>query len=236
MKRLPFFAVLLVCAGPALAQQATDLTPPPPPPDVTAPPMVPTDVPITEPQEPAPATAGAAVLQPGPIANAPLQPSAQPGPAAPSAVNTVAEPKNRSLRLGMSLMLGLGTGLGGAVAGSVLLPGRSGPTGFAPIGPQWAGAAIGWTALVPLGVLLGGALFDGEGTLWGALVGDLAGAAIGAVSVLAGETDALPLMFALPLGGSILGYEATAPTARPTLAPTAMVGRDAAKFGFAGTF
>jgi hypothetical protein len=61
---------------------------------------------------------------------------------------------------------------------------------------------------------LSGWLFDGDGSVWATLFGDLLGAAVGAAAVLFGGPDGTPLLFALPLAGSVLGYEATSPAAK----------------------
>ncbi len=206
-----FSAALLLIACTSSAALAQDDAPPAPPPLVS----------LEDTAQPTPA-----------------QPST-PGPLAPPAIanrpydEVVAaeaarqeEPPGRPLRILTGLLFGAGVGAAGAVvgglAGSAALPDQP----LQPVGAAWTGAAIGFGLTAPLGVLLSGWLFDGDGSGWATLIGDVLGASVGVAAVLLGGQDGKPLLFALPLVGAIVGYEITSPSARSlvrvsaTFAPT----------------
>ncbi len=112
----------------------------------------------------------------------------------------------RFVRIGMSALLGAGIGtataiIGGFVGGEYLRP------GITSIGNIWTGGAIGFAVGAPIGVLVSGLLFRGDAPWYAPMVGDLLGAALGAAAVAFGGPDALSATFALPLLGSIIGYE-----------------------------
>jgi len=112
----------------------------------------------------------------------------------------------RFVRIGMSALLGAGIGtataiIGGFVGGEYLRP------GITSIGNIWTGGAIGFAIGAPIGVLVSGLLFRGDAPWYAPILGDLLGAAVGAAAVAFGGPDALSATFALPLLGSIIGYE-----------------------------
>jgi hypothetical protein len=90
----------------------------------------------------------------------------------------------------------------------------------------------------PLGVLLAGWLFDGDGAWWATVLGDVAGLAAAAVSALFGGKEAAPLLFALPLAGSVLGYEFSSSGSRSTAAvtPVLSLGPGGGSLGLVGAF
>jgi hypothetical protein len=234
MKRFAKCLVLVLCVTrAALAQDAEDVDapplvtveqgteeappPPPNPQDLAAPPVDPN---------------ATGVLQPPAIANVPLD-------QVPEATKPTEEPPGRGLRIAMGFLFGAGIGAAGGLAGGLIgsatLPDQS----LQPLGAAWTGAAIGFGIFAPVGVLLSGWLFDGDGSVWATLLGDLIGAAIGAGAVVFGGTAGTPLLFALPLGGSVVGYEVTSPAAKSmvvkvsaSLTPV----NGGALFGFAGSF
>ncbi len=180
MKSLLIFA--LVVGGPALAQEQA------PP---TAPPLVPADsvIPGTE-----PAPVMAAPLVPKTIANAPL----------------VETPPNllgrMALELTGGLVLGAALAVGGGLVGPSLLKGDA----VQPIGSRWTAASVGFALGAPLGVLITGALLKVKGSVVATVLASLAGAAVGALAVWLAGTDGTPLLFALPLAGSVIGWEFSA--------------------------
>lgn len=155
------------------------------------------------------------VLRPT-IANAPLE-----TPAA-----------SRALNIGAELVGGAVVGTVLAIGGAFALPSLS----LAPLGRGWTGAAVGLSIGVPVGVLLAGWLFDGHGAWWAALLGDVAGLLVGGVATFLGGAQGAPLLFALPLGTTVLGYELTSNINQATVAPVVSVGRDAASLGLMGRF
>jgi hypothetical protein len=179
---------------------------------VSPPPMVPSD-PVEQP---------VGVLQPPTIANALIDPNAPqpvpqpmpgqvPGALQPQVPTATAEQpaqrNGRLTRIGASLLIGGGLGaataiVGGFVGGEYLRP------GITSIGNIWTGGAIGFAIGAPIGVLISGLAFDGNAPWWAPVLGDALGVAVGAVAIAFGGPDALPAVFALPLLGSIIGYEA----------------------------
>ena len=132
------------------------------------------------------------------------QPQNAPQPGTVQRAEPVANP--RFVRIGMSALLGAGIGtataiVGGFVGGEYLRP------GITSIGNIWTGGAIGFAIGAPIGVLVSGLLFRGDAPWYAPLLGDLLGAAVGAAAVAFGGPDALSATFALPLLGSIIGYE-----------------------------
>lgn len=169
-------------------------------------PQDPAAQPAYPPQGPADAQG---VIQPPAVANLPYDQVA-----AAEAKAKTEEPPGRPLRIITGLLFGAGVGalggLAGGFAGAATLPDQA----LQPIGATWTGAAIGFGIAAPLGVLLSGWLFDGDGSGLATFVGDLLGAGIGAAAVLFGGQDGTPLLFALPLVGSVVGYEVTSPSSR----------------------
>jgi hypothetical protein len=170
------------------------------------------------------------VLTPPTIANLPLD---QVPPEKPAE-----EPPGRGLRIGMGFLFGAGVGAAGALAGGLIggatLPDQS----LQPLGAAWTGAAIGFGLLAPVGVMISGWLFDGDGSFWATLLGDVLGAAIGAGAVVFGGTAGTPLLFALPLAGSVVGYEVTSPSAKSLVKVSASLTpvNGGALVGLAGCF
>jgi hypothetical protein len=119
------------------------------------------------------------------------------------------EPPGRGLRIGMSLLIGAGAGAALAVAGGFIGAASPAHPKLQPLGNTWAGASVGFAVGAPAGVLLAGLLFKGNGAWWATLVADVLGFGLGALAVALGGTAGTPLLFALPLGGSVLGYELT---------------------------
>lgn len=170
------------------------------------------------------------VIQPPAIANAPL--SKTPTAAAGD------EPPGRPLRILTGLLFGAGAGALGAVAGGFAGRATLPDTSLQPVGATWAGAAIGFAVAAPVGVLLSGRLFDGDGSALATLVGNFVGLGLGVGATLAGGQDGTPLLFALPLVGAVLGYEVTSPAARSLVKVSASVtpSREGALVGLAGVW
>ena len=144
-----------------------------------------------------------AVLEPAVVANPPLPPEA---PAPPS----------RMPRIAMGLLVGAGAGALGGVAGGFIGQAAIPNASVQPLGGAWTGAAIGFALLAPVGVLLAGRWFEGNGAWWATALGDLLGVGLGVASVAFGGAEATPLLFALPLAGSVIGSEVTSSTRAPT--------------------
>jgi hypothetical protein len=157
----------------------------------------------------------------------------------PGTVQNATPPSSnpRLVRIAMSLLIGAGVGTvtgiaGGFIGGEYLRP------GITPIGNIWTGGAIGFAIGAPVGVLISGALFRGNAPWYAPIVGDLLGAAIGAVAIAFGGPEALSASFALPLLGSVIGYEMGSADDGATVTPTATLlpnGRGA-MVGLAGRF
>jgi len=107
-----------------------------------------------------------------------------------------------------------------------------------PVGSLWTGASIGFALGLPLGVMLAGWLFDGDGAWWATILGDLAGLAAGAGAALLGGSEGVPLLFAFPLAGAVLGYETSSSPSRsrPSVTPVARLGPGGGSLGLAGRF
>lgn len=206
----------------SMAAHAQDLAPPPLLTVEQDEPEPPPPLPSEQPPSPA-------VLQPPTIANPPLEP--------PQEV-TMEEPPGRGLRIGMGLVFGAAAGAAGGLAGGLLGGGALPDSSLQPLGATWTGAAIGFGLLAPLGVVVSGWLFDGDGSFLATLLGDAVGAAVGAAAVWLGGTSGTPLLFTLPLLGSVLGYEVTSPSAKSMVKVSASVTplRDGALLGLAGAF
>jgi hypothetical protein len=178
---------------------------------------------------------------PPPSYSIPDQPQTQAqvpsAPQPPGAVQHAQPTVNpRLLRIGMSALLGAGVGTvtaiaGGFIGGEYLRP------GITPIGNIWTGGAIGFAIGAPIGVLISGALFRGDAPWYAPILGDLLGAAVGAAAVAFGGPDALSATFALPLLGSIIGYEVgSSEDATVTPSVTMLPGRSGAVVGVSGRF
>jgi hypothetical protein len=146
------------------------------------------------------------------------------------------EAPGRALRVGMSLLIGAGAGAALAVAGGLLGGATIDGPSVAPLSPTWLGAGAGFALGAPLGVLLAGWLFDGDGAWWATVLGDLVGVAAGAAALLLGGPEGVPLIFALPLGGSVLGYEFSSNSSRSQVIPVLSLGPRGGTFGLAGAF
>jgi len=193
---------------------------------IIAPPVVanaPLD-PSLQPQgsQPLPSTVPGTLQPQAPQAPQPNYQVPQGGPQQPGTVQQ-AEPiaNPRFVRIGMSALLGAGIGtataiIGGFVGGEYLRP------GLTSIGNIWTGGAIGFAIGAPIGVLVSGLLFRGDAPWYAPVLGDLLGAAVGAAAVAFGGPDALSATFALPLLGSIIGYEVGS-SDDATMAPTLSV-------------
>lgn len=240
MKQLLILCVLAL-GGAAVAQDAAD---PPPP---TPPPLVPTDAPTGDvPGAPPPAVTPAdatGVLRPTAIANPPLPPDgAAVTPAAPTTSTPAAAPADEPgffHRVLLETAFGAGVGLVGALAGALLGQRLLAPNALSPLGPGWGGAAIGFAALMPVGVIGAGGWNGGRGSVLATLAGDVAGLVVGVLGANAsGGTDAMPLVLGLPLAGALIGYESTnAGTPTPAGPPRALApSRGTVLFSVGGTF
>jgi hypothetical protein len=163
-------------------------------------------------------------------------PELPPGAAGPALSASPVEEPGRPFRIGMSLLFGAASGaalgLAGGAVGAAAIPADS----VRPLSHTWLGAGLGFAIGAPLGVLLSGWLFDGDGAWWAAVLGDLAGLAAGAAATLLGGPQGTPLMFALPLGGSVLGYEFSSHASRTAVVPVVSLGPGGGSLGLAGGF
>lgn len=209
MNALRVSLAVTLWAGVALAQE--DFTPPPMVPSETPRPELPPPPP-TPPPEPEAAPAPLLEIPAPTVANAPLD-SNQPSLA------SRAEPPGRPLRIGMGLLLGAGAGvvvgLAGLGVGTTALPADF----LSPLGNGLSGMLLGFLVGVPIGVVVAGLLFDGTGTFWATLAGELVGLAIGAAAVMFGGLEGAPVCFAVPLLGAVIGYEASSAESRAAVAP-----------------
>ncbi len=170
-----------------------------------APPMV------SVPDEPEAGVAPTTTMPMPKISNAPLEPET-----AEQIEAVKAEPPGRMKRVGLSLAFGAASGAAvGLVGGLIGL--AVGPGQLQPMGNGWSLAALGFCLGAPVGVLIAGWLFDGNGAWWATLLGDAAGALIGLAAVGFGGPEGGAALFTLPLVGSVLAYEMTSDV---TVAPT----------------
>ena len=156
-------------------------------------------------------------------------PAAAPAPSAPSAVTLAPCPERttvlpqpsrdclpsapvsrwlRLARIGVELVLGTGLGALGELSGGYLgfnvdvLSGREAGPGTS------IGTALGATLGVAPGVWLGGRTMGGDGSWGWSLIGSAAGSGLGAaVLAIKNTTATLIIAIALPVLGSIAGYE-----------------------------
>jgi hypothetical protein len=190
--------------------------------------------------------ASAAVAQPLPVDEAPAALSAPPPPPDRSthSFNLLA----RIPRITVELVVGAASGLGVAYGGYQLGCALSDPT-LSSCGPSGTYGAIGGFGLgVPIGVMLGGTLLDGDGavlsTAFGTLLG-MAGALGGLyyAQILFPDANPVPLI-ALPLVLAVVGYELSSHDSRTAaqaetrgkhlswrILPTAAFTRSGATFG-----
>ena len=193
-------ALLVVLLAPAVwAQQS---------PDLSAPPLVP--APFEDEVVPPPPVA--ATPQVGRVSNRPLEP-------VPAAATEQEEPPGRAKRIGWSFGFGAVSGAAVALAGGLIGLSVHGAQAK-PIGNGWTGAALGFTVGAPVGVLIAGLLFDGNGAWWATIIGDVIGAAISLAAIGFGGPEGTPAAFTLPLIGSVIGYEITSVANRTVVAPT----------------
>lgn len=123
-------------------------------------------------------------------------------------------PAQRIPRIGLELVLGTASGAGMAYGGFLLGCSLSGGASNSGCPGSGATGAIAGLALgAPLGVMLGGALLDGDGealpTFFGTGVGVAAmvGGFLFLTRISAPVTTYSPVLLALPLVAGILGYE-----------------------------
>ncbi len=167
--------------------------------------------------------------QVGHIANRPLEP-------VPATAASQEEPPGRFKRIAWSLGFGAVSGAAIAVVGGVLGASVRGPQ-LQPMGNGWTGAALGFIVGAPIGVLIAGAIFDGNGAWWATVLGDLAGALVGLAAVGFGGAEGTPVLFSLPLVGSVLGYELTSVANRTVVTPTvSLLKGGGGSVGFVGVF
>lgn len=200
MNSKTFFALaaLTCCSARSFAQVTTDRE------------LHDTDAPVAEPSPP-PLVIDDGTPAPEPTAaEAPTPVPPAPGAAKPVVLEAPREEAGRGFRIGMSLLFGAGAGSALAVAGGLIGGASPANPKLQPLGNVWAGASVGFAVGAPLGVLLAGWLFGGHGAWWAVALADLVGFGLGALSVVFGGTAGTPLLFALPLGGSVLGWEVTA--------------------------
>ena len=204
-------------------------------PATSQPPLVPADVPVPQANQ----RTAAPIDSIPPLPEAPGVPRVSPG-APPQVVTPPAPPDEpgRALRIGMSLLIGGGAGLVGGLGGGLVGAAAIRNEAVQPLGNVWTGAALGFCVAAPLGVILAGWLFDGDGAWWAAVLGDLAGFAAGAAATLFGGVEGLPLLFVFPLAGSVLGYESSSSPSRSRarLTPVATMGPGGGLIGLAGRF
>lgn len=174
-------------------------------------------------------------LAPAQLERGPLQGAPSPELTNPSDPD---EGPGRAARVGMSLLLGSGAGALAAVAGGFVGVAGIRDDAVRPVGNLWIGASIGFALGLPLGVMLAGWLFDGDGAWWATILGDLAGLAAGAAAALLGGSEGVPLLFAFPLAGAVLGYETSSSPSRsrPSVTPVARLGPGGGSLGLAGRF
>jgi hypothetical protein len=197
----------------------------------SAPPLVPADAPPMPPLESGPGTPpGPPVVMP-PISNpklgpegapaaAPAQPSQPQQPPSPAAVES-------ERHFGLELAAGAGACLVGALIGSVAIAPSLGNGTVGGLDAAWGGATIGCALLAPAGVGVAGRLAGGDGSILATVVGSVGGFVIGLLALGSGGPDALPLALALPVAGSVLGFELTASGAGPPPGAALATGRPA---------
>jgi hypothetical protein len=131
-------------------------------------------------------------------------------------------PAQRIPRIGLEIILGSASGVGMAYGGYLLgcsVYGSSGPGGCATTAGG-LGALAGFTLGVPLGVMLGGAMLDGDGGALPTFLGTGLGVAamIGGSIYLAQFSSPLPApsiaLLALPVVLGVAGYELTSHDSR----------------------
>jgi hypothetical protein len=207
-----------------------DMSPPPLPPVDPAPmPTVAAPQPVDTPTAPPPETTPDGLLKPRAIANAPL------GPQGPPMVED--EPPGRGVRIATGLLFGAGLGAAGALIGGLIGSAANHPEFASPFGSTWVGAAAGFAVGAPIGVMLSGQLFDGDGSLWATLLGEALGAGVSVlIGLSGGGQESIPLFALLPLAGAVLGYELTSPSSRTQVMPQVSVGPRGTSVGLAGTF
>ncbi len=206
-------------------------------PTTSAPPLVPAET-APPPASLAPGESFPVTPEPTEVPPAPQLP---PVPVVPQRVASPPVPPEepgRALRIGMSLLIGGGAGLVVGVGGGFVGAAAIRNDAVQPIGNVWTGAAIGFCIAAPVGVLLAGWLFDGDGAWWATVLGDLAGLAAGAAATLFGGVEGIPLLFVFPLAGSVLGCESSSGASRshPALTPVATMGPGGGSIGLAGAF
>jgi hypothetical protein len=217
----------LVAATPARAQSLDEPAESPPWPKVSTPPLVPAPQALETPEAPDAPDAPR-------VAPALGQPEAPP-PGPELAAAPVDEP-GRPLRIAMAVLFGAASGAALAVAGGFIGRATIRSASVQPLGSTWTGAGAGFAVGAPVGVLLAGWLFDGDGAWWASVLGELAGVAAGAGAVLFGGVEGVPLLFALPLAGSVLGYEFSSHGSRTQVAPTLSLGPGGGSLGVRGRF
>jgi len=197
--------------------------------ELTAPPMVPAPVEAERvpradvpPPPPPPPTENAVTPTVPRVSNRLIDPvEGDDDESEPGALRLMRAPEEapgRMKRVGLSLALGAASGatlglIGGLIGASL------GPGQLQPMGNGWSLAALGFCLGAPVGVLISGWLFEGNGTWWATLLGDAAGALISLAAIGFGGPDGGAAFFTLPLVGSVLGYELTSDASRATVTP-----------------
>jgi hypothetical protein len=125
----------------------------------------------------------------------------------PVALEEPREEPGRGLRVGLSLLGGAVAGTALAVAGGLVGAASAPNPKLQPLGNAWGGASVGFAVGAPVGVLVAAWLLKGHGAWWAVVLADVLGFGLGALSVALGGTAGTPLLFALPLGGSVLADE-----------------------------
>lgn len=192
--------------------------------------------------------ASAAVAQPFPTEEPPATAAEPPPPDAAAGATHGVNLLARLPRIAAELVAGGVSGVGVAYGGYQLGCALSDPT-ISSCGPSGTYGAIGGFALgVPIGVMLGGTLLDGDGavlsTAFGTLLG-MAGALGGLyyAQILFPDLNPVPLV-ALPLVFAVVGYELSSHDSRSAaqaeargkrlslrILPTAAFTRGGAAFG-----
>ncbi len=194
----------------ASAQDAT-------PTAVTPEPATASDAPTLVTPAPVPAAATPAPPTTEGLAPCPAQTTVLPQPQSHCIASAATRPWMRVVRIGVEAVLGAGLGAVGEITGfyfatnADLLLGGDGSKGVV-----W-GAALGSLMAVAPGVWLGGGVMGGDGSFGWTFLGGAAGTGIAAIILAIKQTTATTVLAAaMPVLGSIAGYELSSNGHRPS--------------------